>query len=238
MSLRVCLFAYDFPHRKSSEFLTRLVVSGFDVAAVIAAPWVPLKSSREPVLPTKPNRIQTITAAAICTRFDIPYFSVPHDDEKAVSLVQGSRAEVGVIGGARILKGSILSALPFGIVNFHPGLIPEARGLDSLKWSIYEGIAPGVTAHLIDERIDAGRIILRRQIQVHESDSLMEVGLRIEDTQVELLEEVLHMIEDQPDPSAYALIGEVGPTLGAMPENLESELLDRFVSWKTAHRML
>ena len=54
-----------------------------------------------------------------------------------------------------------IKGLSKGIINFHPGLIPEARGLDTPQWCIYDGIPLGVTSHFIDSKVDAGRIIER-----------------------------------------------------------------------------
>src|SRR5262249_15128007 len=43
------------------------------------------------------------------------------------------------------------------IINCHPGLVPESRGLDAFKWAIYHGRSLGNTLHIIDAQIDAGR---------------------------------------------------------------------------------
>lgn len=232
MTHRICLFAYDFPHRKSTEVFGRLILERFDVVAVIAAPWVKLKTRPPSKVRSKPNRIPTITAQAICEDFGIPYHVAPHNDESVGEIVSDAGATVGVVGGARILKEPTLSAFPSGIINLHPGLIPEARGLDALKWSIYHDLPPGVTAHLIDERIDAGRVLIRRQIEVFPDDTLLDVGLRIDDTQLEVLPEALHQLESQPEPESYPVIGDVGATFGAMKQEIEAEVQTRFGRWR------
>lgn len=231
MDLRICVFAYDFPHRKSAEVLTRLLIERFEVVGVVAAPWVELKSRPASSLRTKPHRISTVDVRDICKMHGIPYVVSPHNDASTVDAVKDMGATVGVIGGARILKGPVLSTFEGGIVNLHPGLIPEARGLDSLKWSILHGVAPGVTAHLIDQRVDAGRIILRRQIALSHRDSLIDVGLKIDDTQIEVLPAALRRLSEEPLDS-FDRIGEVGPSFGAMNGSTEAEVREKFDAWK------
>ena len=81
-----------------------------------------------------------------------------------------------MIAGARILKRPVIDRFSIGIINFHPGLIPEARGLDALLWSIRGDLPLGVTSHLIDERVDASSEAARQQGLVI-AERLREQGL-------------------------------------------------------------
>ena len=94
---------------------------------------------------------------------------------------------VGVIAGARILCPETIAALPGGILNLHPGLLPNARGLDALLWSIYDGCRLGVTAHIIDRHVDAGRIVQQVAISEHHNDALVDLAERLYQTQLEML---------------------------------------------------
>ena len=38
--------------------------------------------------------------------------------------------------GARILKPSAFSPFRKGVMNMHPGILPDNRGLDTIKWAI------------------------------------------------------------------------------------------------------
>ena len=62
-----------------------------------------------------------------------------------------------LIGGAGLIdeKKIILNK----IINCHSGLIPESRGLDSVKWSIFKQNLVGNTLHFINDEIDKGEII-------------------------------------------------------------------------------
>ena len=61
----------------------------------------------------------------------------------------------------QILKEPLIGLAPLGIINIHPGLLPEFRGIQPYFWELSEGASrSGVTLHLIeDERIDAGGIL-------------------------------------------------------------------------------
>ena len=62
---------------------------------------------------------------------------------KLISLLSGGLEffDIGFAGGKPI-------------VNAHPGIIPLTRGLDSLKWAIYQNVPIGNTLHLIDNEVD------------------------------------------------------------------------------------
>lgn len=231
--MRIAVFAYDFPHKKTQEFLVRLFAEGFQVSCVLAAPRVELKKPAEPpLLRTKPRRLGLVHPRDLCDRLRFPYHVVAHSTEGAADLLRESEADVGVVAGARILKAPVLGLLPSGIINFHPGLIPEARGLDALKWSIYRGLPAGNTAHFIDERIDAGWIIKRERLPVYPDDTLIDLGLRVDEAQIDMLPDVLRSIESKPDPSSYEFVEHAGPYEGAMPREKEKEVTERLEAWK------
>ena len=50
--------------------------------------------------------------------------------------------------------------------------MPFIRGLDSILWSIYKDYHIGVTAHLINEKIDAGFLVLKEKIRISKNDNI------------------------------------------------------------------
>ena len=85
------------------------------------------------------------------------------------------------------MNSSVISAFNIGIINFHPGLIPETRGLDSLLWSIINDIPIGVTSHLIDARIDAGTVLIKDRLKIYKDDTIYDLSERLYEKQLELL---------------------------------------------------
>ena len=70
------------------------------------------------------------------------------------------KINLGIISGARIIDKKIIKLFKYGIINFHPGKIPETSGLDSFFWTIKKNIYPSVTAHFIDQYVDRGKILI------------------------------------------------------------------------------
>jgi methionyl-tRNA formyltransferase len=71
--------------------------------------------------------------------------------------------DLGIILGARILDEDIIKTFKIGILNLHPGLLPDNRGLDTYQWAIINMIPQGVTSNLIDSKIDGGKILIKKK---------------------------------------------------------------------------
>lgn len=182
----VTVFVYNFPHRKSQDFLFRLWVSGVPIDHVLAANPVQLNIPNNSIR-TKVRHTGFIHPKEVAERAGACFHVVPHRGQEIVKLLRQIRPDLGLIGGARILENDVIEQFSSGVINFHPGLIPEARGLDAMLWSIYEDVPLGVTSHMIDGRVDAGRVVERREIQIHTDDTLMDLSERLYEVQLEML---------------------------------------------------
>ena len=135
-----------------------------------------------------------------------------------------------LIAGAGIINEKFVA--DHTIINSHPGYIPDVRGLDALKWAIYEDKPIGVTTHLIGEYIDAGMIIERRIIHVFSSDTFHAVAQRVYENEVSMLVEAVEKIKynnlENIIPNNYELHKR-------MPLEIEIKLLDYFEKYKEKH---
>ena len=103
---------------------------------------------------------------------DIPRHKVPHHNKKACRLLlEELNPDLGVLGGTRIIRDRILKVPKDGMLNAHPGLLPEVRGSASPAWSVYYDIPIGSTCHFIDPGIDTGDIVGKREIPIHKGDT-------------------------------------------------------------------
>ena len=223
--MKLAIFAYDFPHKKTQDFILRLFLEGYKIEFAVAAEPIKLNLP-ESTLRVKPNHIDVLHPATICQRLGIPYYVLPHNSEEVAKLVQTNDIEIGIIAGARILKKHIIESVSQGIINFHPGFIPEVRGIDALKWAIYQDQPIGVTAHFIDERVDAGGIILKQEIPIKKDDTFIDLSLRLEEIQVNLLPEVLELVKGK-GISQFPLVSYETRANPPMPESMEKELPER-----------
>ena len=108
-------------------------------------------------------------------KHSIPLYEVTHNSAKSKKLIIKYDINFGIISGARILKNNIIQSVKYGILNFHPGLLPKIRGLDSILWSIYKSYPIGVTAHLINEKIDLGHLVCQKAINITRNDNLQSI---------------------------------------------------------------
>jgi len=194
--MKLAIFAYNFPHKKTQDFILKLFFEGFKIDIVLAANPIKLNFSSSK-LRTKLRYINLTHPRIICDKLGIPYKVVKHNSDKTVQILRKNKIDVGLIAGARIIKLPVIKAVDKGIINFHPGLIPQVRGLNALERSILNDVPLGVTAHFIDERIDAGRIIEKQKIPIYKDDSLIDLSHRLYETQMIMLPKVLKLIKNK-----------------------------------------
>ncbi len=77
-----------------------------------------------------------------------------------------------VVAYGKIMPKEILEFPKFGCVNVHASLLPRHRGASPIQWSIVCGDEKtGVTTMLMDEGIDTGDMLLKKEIAIEPSDT-------------------------------------------------------------------
>lgn len=228
----IALFAYDFPHRKTQDFMTELFLAGHRDVAVIAAPFRELEvGDKNRYFPTTLQRVPAANTVELAEAFGYPYVSLDHDDRDGIAGFIGKHGcDTAVIAGARIIKRAIIELFPGGIVNFHPGRIPETSGLDAFYYSIRNNVPVGVTAHFIDWRIDAGDLIFFEELEVGLHDTPEIVAANNYTVQIKALRRFL----------ALRRAGDVGTTPANRPTknspmtpDEKRACLERFPAWRS-----
>ena len=98
---------------------------------------------------------------------DVEHVEVPiHNSEEVMPHIRELDLDIIVFGGTRIIRGEILDYPKYGVVNSHPGLLPECRGSASPAWSVYHDIPIGSSTHFCDNGVDTGQLLLRREVPV------------------------------------------------------------------------
>jgi methionyl-tRNA formyltransferase len=109
---------------------------------------------------------------------NIPVVEVPiHNDEHCMEYIEKAEPDLIVFGGTRIIRGKILEygESRGGVLNSHPGLLPECRGSASPAWSIHENIKIGSSCHFCSTAIDAGDLVGKREISVYRGDNYYDI---------------------------------------------------------------
>jgi len=77
-----------------------------------------------------------------------------------------------------IIPRSILKKTRYWNINFHPGP-PEYPGIGCYNFAIYDNkISYGVTAHLMEEKVDSGKIIWVKKFPLAKTDSVYSLSLK------------------------------------------------------------
>jgi methionyl-tRNA formyltransferase len=88
-----------------------------------------------------------------------------------------------------IYPASVLDIPTHGVVNLHPAFLPYNRGWHTPSWAILDETPYGATMHFMDEDVDAGEIIARKQIAVQPNDTANSLYQRALDAEFELFKE-------------------------------------------------
>ncbi len=90
-------------------------------------------------------------------------------------------------GYMRILTAVFLERFP-AVINVHPSLLPEFRGLNAISQALEAGVErTGVTVHLMVEEVDAGPVIRQEAVPVLPGDTEEELHERLRPVEHRLL---------------------------------------------------
>jgi methionyl-tRNA formyltransferase len=87
--------------------------------------------------------------------------------------------DIILLDGSVIIKPQIFSVARVGAINSHPGLLPEYRGVDSVRWAIYHGKPVGATAHFVDSGLDTGPILVKEKVDLQKGEDILRLRVRV-----------------------------------------------------------
>jgi methionyl-tRNA formyltransferase len=102
--------------------------------------------------------------------------------------------DIIVLGGSRIIRSNIIKIPKIGILNAHPGLLPEYRGVDVIPWALINSDDMGVTVHFVDQGVDTGDICVQEKLPLMKKDSIPKLEKRAEVLAGKLMVKVLQSI--------------------------------------------
>ena len=98
------------------------------------------------------------------------------------------------IGWHRVFKPEFIQQVPL-IVNIHPSLLPKYRGW-ALNWALVNGDNEhGLTAHIVDQGVDTGPILLQRKISLSKFDTYRSLLRKLIEAHLGFLPEVLQKLK-------------------------------------------
>jgi phosphoribosylglycinamide formyltransferase-1 len=140
-----------------------------DVAVVISD-----KTSAEGLKKAKTRGIETVIIEKNGRK------RAEHDAEIIVELKERNVELVCLAGYMRLLSPEFIRAFPNRIINIHPSLLPNFKGLDAQKQAIDYGVKfSGCTVHFVDDDLDHGAIIMQKAVEVLNNDTAETLSARI-----------------------------------------------------------
>lgn len=103
-----------------------------------------------------------------------------------------------VVAYGQILSQRILDIPRLGCINVHASLLPFYRGASPYQWAIVNGEKrTGVTTMLMDEGLDTGDMLFKKEISIPEEMTAGELHDELAKLGAEVLKETLDAIENQ-----------------------------------------
>ena len=118
--------------------------------------------------------------------------------KETLAFVKQQTPDVIVTLFHQIIRSELIKIPRLGVVNIHPGILPEFRGIQPYFWELMEGFGHGgPSLHFIeDESIDTGRIIAQARFPTTASMSVQLNYYLTCRSAAALLVQVLPLIEE------------------------------------------
>ena len=136
----------------------------------------------------------------IAEQSNIPTYSwnnLSELEEHVSELVKIHDIKLLVLAGfMRLLSKKFISSLQqHSIINVHPSILPEFKGLNAIQQALESGAKfTGVTIHYVDEGIDTGEIIQQETIKINQNDTIKSLKKRLQTLEHDLFPKVIESI--------------------------------------------
>lgn len=183
--MRVAMFGYQtWGHRT----LRALLDAGHEVTQVVTHP----KSEHAY------EKIWSDSVADLAGEHGVPVIERNRPDDEVVARLEEAAPEIIVANNWRTwLPPEIFTLPPRGTLNVHDSLLPAYAGFSPLIWALLNGEKEvGVTAHMMNDELDAGDIVVQRAIEVGPRDTVTDLFHRTVDLIEPVVTEALSKIAD------------------------------------------
>ena len=119
------------------------------------------------VILTNANTRQPFKIATVAAAHQVPVFYSKNSTEISDIIAQ-LQPDVGVLAAfGKIVPSSIIDALPLGILNIHPSLLPAYRGTTPIETALLNNDAfTGVSLMRLVKAMDAGPILGQQRVEI------------------------------------------------------------------------
>ena len=84
-------------------------------------------------------------------------------------------------GFMKILSKNFIRNFKGKIINIHPSLLPKYKGLNTFKRILKnKEKVTGCTVHYVDEKLDNGRIIVKKKVWIHKKENSFSLKKKVQ----------------------------------------------------------
>ncbi len=196
-----------FPKRRSSDLkmkivfmgtpdfavptLDAIIKAGHEVLAVVTQPDKPKGRSGE-------LSMSPVKEYALKEGIEVLQPARLRKDEEFLSYFESLKADVCVVVAfGQILPKRVLDAYKYGCINVHGSLLPAYRGAAPIQWAVINGDEKsGVTIMQLDEGIDTGDIIAKKEIVLDVKETGGSLFDKLATLGGQMIVDVLKSLED------------------------------------------
>jgi len=120
----------------------------------------------------------------------------PEVEEELVRVLREAQVDLVVLAGyMRVVKAPLLDAFPRRVINIHPSLLPNFRGLEAWKQALEaRAEKTGCTVHYVDSGVDTGEILAQSEVPVLPGDTAESLHARIQAAEHHLYPAVIRQL--------------------------------------------
>ncbi len=102
-------------------------------------------------------------------------------EDRLLKLLKINNVDLICLAGfMKILSGKLIKKFNNTILNIHPSLLPKYKGLNTHKRAIHnKDKFSGATVHIVNDKLDSGKIILQKKVKILKSDNEKSLGKKV-----------------------------------------------------------
>lgn len=154
-------------------------------------------------------------------------------DPAAIAALGALDADWFLLGQPGILKPQVLALARHGVLNAHPGWLPDYRGLSPATWALASGEPQrlGSTLHLVDAGIDTGAIVALRPLERRDLPPFHALEARLYDDCIALLVDAAARLRRGEVLEGRPQRAEAGRTYSVAPREVRRRARRAYGSW-------
>lgn len=148
--------------------LNRLIEQNYNIVGVITAPDRPAGRGR---------KLQESAVKKYSRENNLPILQPTNlKSEDFITTLKELEADLQIVVAFRMLPKIVWNMPRLGTFNLHASLLPDYRGAAPIHWAIINGEnKTGVSTFFLNEEIDTGEIILRKEVNIRDDETVGEL---------------------------------------------------------------